>query len=115
MTIIQHMSTSWLVSEANAWRSRNEVVVTVPEGGLKSGQLLKAGTDALEATAAAGDTAVAILLVDTGVEAGTAMATVVARDAEVFGPALIGFEGATDEQQKTLANTLGDGIAVRWK
>ena len=114
---------SFLVSEAEMWRSRDEVEVTIPAGGSPSGSLLKAGTDPgdpLEVVTAVADTPVAILLFsqarDDESEAQDKKATVIARDAEVNGNALAVPSGVTTAADKaTLGAKLASaGIVVRW-
>ena len=114
---------SFLVSEAEMWRSRDEVEVTIPAGGIPSGSLLKAGTtaaDPLEVVTAVADTPVAILLFsqtrDDESEAQDKKATVIARDAEVNGNALAFPSGVTTAADKaTLSAKLASaGIVVRW-
>lgn len=114
---------SFLVSEAEMWRARDEVEVTIPAAGLASGTLLKAGTDPddpLVAVTAVADTPVAILLFsqmrDDAAVAQDKKATVIARDAEVNGNALAFPSGVTTAADKaTLGAKLASaGIVVRW-
>lgn len=115
---------SWLVSEANAWRSRDERPVAIPAGGLKTGTVLKAGAtaaDPLVPVTAAADTPVGVLLVETvrqdEAAAENQVLTIISRDAEVFGPGLAWPEGMTVQDQQTLGNKLVSetGLVVRWK
>lgn len=113
---------SFILSEATMWRSRDEVFVDVPAGGVKSGTLLKAGAtaeDPLTPVTAVADTAIAVLLFDKtrddeAVEQ-TVKATVMARDCELNGRAMVWPEGATAAQKITMSGSLADaGIVVRW-
>lgn len=113
---------SWLVSEANAWRSRDEdLPVTIPAEGLKSGQVMKEAAGKLVPVTAAVDEPAGILLFDQDRDdpavAQDKVVTIIARDAEVFGPGLTFFEDAEDEEKRTMGDALvaQTGLTVRWK
>lgn len=113
---------SFLLTEANKWRSRDEVEVSIPVTGVKSGTLLKAGVapeDPLVPVAAVADTPVAVALNDHFRDdpdvAQVKKIAVMARDCELRGNALVMPDGATDAQKVTLASKLAPaGIVVRW-
>lgn len=113
---------SFIVSEAEMWRSRDETDVAIPAGGIKSGTLLKAGAtaeDPLVPVTAVADDAIAVILNDTvrddeAVEQSKKV-TVMARDCELRGNGLVMPTGATNEQKINLGATLAStGIVVRW-
>ena len=90
----------FLVSEANAFRSRDTGTVTVPSGGLASGtvlgQITATGKFIRQDTAAVdGSEAHAAVLFEPLTVAGDIVATIIARDAEVNADDLTYEAGAT--------------------
>ena len=110
---------SFIVTEANGYRSRDVVTVTVPSGGLEAGTILGKITatgkyvrhDASLSNGGEDETAI---LLQTVTEAGDAELTVIARDAEVNGAHLT-YEDGADSTQETTSNTAlaALGIIVR--
>ena len=113
---------SFVVSEAEMWRSRDETVVAIPAGGLKSGTLLKAGagpTDPLVPVTGVADEAIAVNLNnhvrDDEAVAQSMKITVMARDCELAGRLLVMPTSATASQKITLGTKLAKtSIVVRW-
>ena len=114
----------FLVSEANDWRSRDEVTVTVPanttfDAGTVMGKLTASGKfvrhNAALATGAENETAVlGFNVVNSTGSAADYTATVVARDAEVNGSDLT-YEAGADGAQVITSNAAlaALGIIVR--
>jgi hypothetical protein len=114
----------FLVSEANDWRSRDEVVVTVPanttyEAGTVLGQITASGKFVRHAAGAANgsETEAGILFTTLVNDTGSAVdydATNIARDAEVNGSDLT-YEDGADAAQITTSNAAlaSLGIIVR--
>lgn len=117
------LNAAFLISEANDWRSRDEVTVTVADGGYEAGTILGKITATgkyVRHAAGASDgsqTEAGILLMaqanDTG-SAADAQATIIARDAEVEGDELT-YEVGADAAQITTSNAAlaAIGIVVR--
>ena len=114
---------SFLVSEANDWRSRDQVTVTVPDAGLEAGTVVGKVTASgkfVRHNAAATDGSqdeAGILLFPQANGTGSAAdkeATIIARDAEVNGTFLT-YEDGADAAQITTSNAAlaALGIIVR--
>lgn len=110
---------AFLVTEANGYRSRDVVTVTVPSGGLEAGTILGKLTDTSkyvrhDASAETGAEDETAILLAGVTEAGDAELTVIARDAEVNGAHLT-YEDGADANQITASNTAlaALGIIVR--
>lgn len=111
----------FLVSEANDWRSRDEVTLTVPAGGLEAGTVLgvitSSGKYVRHAAGAANgsENEAGILYANfSDADAGDNDATIIARDAEVNGSDLT-YEDGADAAQITTSNAAlaALGIIVR--
>lgn len=117
------LNAEFLISEANDWRSRDEVTVSVPDGGYETGTILgkiTASGKYVRHNAAAVDGSEAeagILLIAQANGSGAAAdadCTIIARDAEVEGDELT-YEVGADAAQITTSNTAlaALGIIVR--
>ena len=109
---------AFLLTEANDWRSRDEVVVDGSGGALDAGTILgrvtASGKFVRHAPGASdgSQNAVAVLMFGIGEE--EAPRTVIARDAEVIANMLIHSDGATAQQQTDALEALkGSGIIAR--
>lgn len=121
MTILTQgaLSAAFLLSEANDWRSRQQVTVTLPEGGLESGTILGQITSGGKYVRHDSDlsngaeTEAGILLINQ-TETGDVEATIIARDAEVNGAELT-YEDGADDAAKAASNVAlaALGIIVR--
>jgi hypothetical protein len=109
----------FMISEANDWRSRDQVTVTVPANGLPAGAVLGQVTATkkfVRHNPAAGDGSetAAGLLFEPLTEPGDTPATNLARDAEVLGAHLTYADGATPAQiEATKADLAARGVIVR--
>lgn len=110
---------AFIVSEANAWRSRDEVTVTVPAGGLEAGTVVGIITATGKfvrhnSAATDGSQKEAGILVTGQSTTGDTDAAIIARDAEVNGALLKYASGANAAQIKTTNAALAAlGIVVR--
>lgn len=121
MTILTEgpLNAGFLVSEGDAYYSRDAATVTVPSGGLEAGTVLgritATGVYVRHNTGLSNgaETAAAVLLMAQP-EAGDMSATVIARHAQVRGPALIYADGANAAAMTATDAALADvGIIVR--
>lgn len=98
----------FIVSEASGYRSRQEVTVTVPSGGLEAGTIVGKITATGKyvrhaAGASNGSETEAGILFAGFTETGDTNATIIARDAEVVGSDLT-YEDGADAAQITASN-----------
>lgn len=114
-------SAEFLISEANGYGSREEVTVTLPEGGYSSGTILgkitassKYVLHAAGASNGSEDETGILLMSFEGAAAGDVSATIIARNAEVRQADLTYEDGADAAQIATSNAALSAlGIAVR--
>jgi len=109
---------AFLLTEANDWRSRDEVNVDASGGALEAGTILgrvtASGNFVRHAPGAADGSQNAVAILMFGIGAETGERTVIARDAEVIASALIHGDGATTQQQTDALTALaGAGIIAR--
>lgn len=109
----------FIVSEANDWRSRDEVTLTVPAAGVASGTIVAVAAGVATIDPVAGSEAGIVFATFAGdfgtvINAGDYPATIIARDAEVSASELTYLAGADAAAQLATNGVLASlGIIVR--